>query len=718
MNLELALQTFITESRELLLSMEDALLQLEQDPQDADAIGATFRAIHTIKGSAGLFGLDEIVHFAHGVETVLDRARAGEIVVDGALSALMLECRDHIDELVSEAAGEASGDDGAARAVRAERLGERLQRYSHSGEAAPKALPAVAAGGEPRNAPDDGVSTVASECWHVSLRPGPETLQNGMDPAPILRYLGSFGELVHVTTLCDGLPAGDDMDPERCYLGFEVEFRSNADRQTIEGAFEFVRDDCLLHIVPPRAPIDAYRALLDDLPEGQARIGEILVAGGALGADELELALAARPALPDIIDAKPQAGEARKPSKIRRGGERHSVRVDADKLGELIDQVGELVIASASAALMARRADDGALSEAMSLMGRLVEEIRDRTLSLRMVEIGETFHRFHRVVRDVSRELGKDIELVVRGEETELDKTVVEKINDPLLHLVRNAMDHGIEATELRLARGKAARGRLSLNAYHESGSIVIEVSDDGGGLNRERILAKAQERGLVAAGQNVSEAEIFKLIFEPGFSTAAQVSNLSGRGVGMDVVKRNIEALRGSIELESREEAGTTIRIRLPLTLAIIDGFLVEVGTSSFVVPLDMVQECLELARDEARAPRTYLDLRGEVLPLVRLRELLSVSAPPTVRENVVVVHSGGCKAGLVVDRLLGEFQTVIKPLGQLFRHLKGISGSTILGSGDVALILDVQSLVQQAAQRETVTVRAAERMPLREPA
>jgi two-component system chemotaxis sensor kinase CheA len=327
-----------------------------------------------------------------------------------------------------------------------------------------------------------------------------------------------------------------------------------------------------------------------------------------------------------------------------------------------------------------------------------VEEVRDSALTLRMVQIGATFNRFQRVVRDVSKELGKDIELVISGAETELDKTVVEKIGDPLTHLVRNSMDHGIESAEVRLANGKPAKGTLRLNAYHDSGSIVIEVSDDGGGLKKDRILQKAIEKGLVAPDANLTDKEIFNLIFEAGFSTSDAVSNLSGRGVGMDVVRRNINALRGTIDIESAQGEGTTIRIRLPLTLAIIDGFLVGVGTSSFVIPLDLVVECIELSDEDRRAgeERNYLSLRGQVLPYMRLRDLFDVKGDQVRRENVVVVQYGNARAGLVVDALLGEFQTVIKPMGRIFSHVNGIGGSTILGSGEVALILDVPRLVQ----------------------
>jgi two-component system chemotaxis sensor kinase CheA len=370
--------------------------------------------------------------------------------------------------------------------------------------------------------------------------------------------------------------------------------------------------------------------------------------------------------------------------------------------------VGELVIAGASAALLAQKSRDVGMYEATSTITRLVDEIRDGALRLRMVQIGETFNRFHRVVRDVSRELDKDIELVITGAETELDKTVVEKISDPLMHLVRNALDHGIEARAVRAANGKPEKGSVRLNAFHESGSIVIEVSDDGGGLNKERILAKAVEKGLVPEGAELSDQEIYKLIFEAGFSTAEQVSNLSGRGVGMDVVRRNIEALRGTVHVDSQPGQGTSLHIRLPLTLAIIDGFLTGVASAAYVVPLDLVEECMELSAD--LAGRDYLNLRGEVLPFIRLRERFGHAGAGGRRQSVVVVRYAGKRAGLVVDELMGEFQTVIKPLGPVFAQLKGIAGSTILGTGEVALILDVPGLIALTARPDT----AAERLGL----
>ncbi len=712
-NLDQALQTFIAEARELLEDMENSLLQLESDPENAEIIGAIFRAAHTIKGSAGLFGLDQVVGYTHIVENVLDRVRDGSIPIEGNLVALLLESRDHMAELVSVVADQGGELDDAAL-KRDKALRARLQAYQgvQTGHAAAVIEPEIEA---------SGGDVEGTDSWHLSLRFDREILKNGMDPISFFRYLGTMGEIVSIVTLPDAMPPASEMDPELCYLGFEVNFRSDADKNTIAGVFDFVRENSSIRILPPHSKVAEYIELIRSLPEDEKRLGDILVTSGALTRQELEEGLDAQKH-PDADGASPPLGEIlveqcsveqevvqaalEKQSQAResKSKENRYVRVHADKLDELINLVGELVIAGAGANLLAQRANDSSLQEATSTMSRLVEEIRDGALKLRMVPIGDTFSRFQRVVRDVSKELGKDIDLLISGAETELDKTVVEKIGDPLMHLVRNAMDHGIESAEKRLAAGKLAKGTLKLNAYHDSGSIAIEISDDGGGLNRDRILQKGLERGLVQPNQVLTDHEIYNLIFEAGFSTAEAVTNLSGRGVGMDVVKRNIVALRGSVELDSQTGQGTTVRIRLPLTLAIIDGFLVSVDKSGYVVPLDMVIECVELTESERQGmkERSYLNLRGEVLPLVPLRTHFEVEGSHSRRENVVVVQYAGQKAGLVVDELQGEFQTVIKPLGKLFSNLRGISGSTILGTGEVALILDVPSLVQQAANAE----------------
>ncbi len=710
--------TFVTESRDLLAEMETGLLRLEQAPDDREGLAAVFRAAHTIKGGAGVIECRFIEGFTHQVENVLDRLRNGELPVSGPLTSLLLACSDHLTTLIDTLAA-GRGEPAPEHAARGTALAAELAAYlgtDAAGQPAPppveQAVPLAASGG----------GLVSTDGWHISLRFGPDVLRHGMDPLAFLRYLATLGEIVAIETLADAMPPAAELDPESCYLGFEIRFRTDAGKADIEQVFEFVRDECQLRILPPRSRIADYLALIDELPEDKLRLGEMLVRCGALTRAELDAGLAEQQAAHAEADApdgpRPRIGEVLVEHQVvhrevveaaatrqaavseKKAVEARLVRVPAEKLDQLIDLVGELVIAGASANLLAQRSRQSHLVESTSVLARLVEDIRDAALQLRMVQIGDTFGRFNRVVRDTSRELGKDIELVVTGGETELDKSVVEKLGDPLMHLVRNAVDHGIESPSVRTRCGKPAKGRVGLNAYHDSGSIVIEVSDDGAGLPLERIREKAVARGLLEEHAMPGEQDLVKLIFEPGFSTAEQVSNISGRGVGMDVVRRNIQGLRGAIDVKSRPGEGSTFVIRLPLTLAIIDGFLVGVGNATYVVPLDSVVECIELAHDVGAA--SYLNLRGEVLPFVRLRELFEHPGTPPLRQNVVVVQYAGHKAGLVVDALLGEFQTVIKPLGALFRNIRGIGGSTILGSGEVALILDVAALVQFVADRE----------------
>jgi len=710
MNLDQALQTFLVEGRELLEDMESALLVVSAEADPSESVNAIFRAAHTIKGSAGLFGLDGVVAFTHVVESLLDQVRDGSVVLDDGLVSLLLACGDHIGcliDAVDEDRRELAADEAATGATLLARLHAQLNRPAAQQPLV--AQPVQEAGFERRAPASEGGE--GADHWHISLRFGRDVLRNGMDPLSFLRYLATLGRIEHVVTLHDAVPPLEALDAESCWLGFEIAFKSDCDKATIEGAFEFVIDDCALRIVPPRSRVAEYIALIGNLPEEPSRLGDILVRCGSVTAHELDAALITqRQGEPSELlgcilagqgTVAPQVVEAalakQKQVKETQSKESQSVRVDADKLDRLINLVGELVIAAAGANLIARRARNVELQESNSTLAGLIEEVRDSALQLRMVKIGGTFNRFKRVVYDVARELGKDIELKVSGEDTELDKTVVEKIGDPLMHLVRNAIDHGIDSAELRAARGKPPQGTVALNAYHESGSIVIEVSDDGGGLNREKILAKAIDRGLVDAGKALSDSEIYGLIFEPGFSTAEQVTNLSGRGVGMDVVKRNITALRGSVGIDSTPGQGARVTVRLPLTLAIINGFQVGVGKSVFVVPLDMVDECIEFT---AEPGHDYTDLRGQVLPFIRLRELFDIAGAPAARQNIVVVKHMGQKFGLVVDALMGEAQTVIKPLSKMFAQVQGISGSSILGSGDVALILDVPVLMHQATQ------------------
>jgi two-component system chemotaxis sensor kinase CheA len=719
MNLDSALQVFLVESRELLQDMESKLLEIENQPADTESINAIFRAAHTIKGSAGLFGLDSIVRFTHVAESVLDRVRGGEVVLDADLATVFLESCDQISSLVDsvEAGNEAPGPDVEAKS---DALIVRLNTYLGIDTPAPAVqanVPAVLEGVVEHIKAGPLAET---DNWHISLRFGVDVLRNGMDPLAFLRYLKTLGEILAITTLTETMPELEAMDPESCYLGFEIGFKSEADKAAIEGVFEFVREDARIHILPPRSRIADYVELIRALPEEEMRLGEILTQCGTLTAQELSDGLSAQADLaeevsvplgailveggsvqPAVVEAALEKQQQVKDAKTK---QQRFIRVDADKLDSLINLIGELVIAGAGGNLLARRSGDADLVEASESINGFIEEVRDTALSLRMVPIGETFSRFQRVVRDVSKELGKDITLQISGADTELDKTVVEKIGDPLMHLVRNSMDHGIEKAELRAERGKPAQGTIFLNAYHDSGSVVIEVSDDGGGLNKDKILAKAIEKGLVSPSQQLSDQEIYKLIFAAGFSTADAITNISGRGVGMDVVRQNIESLRGTVSIDSMAGEGSTISIRLPLTLAIIDGFLVNVARSSFVIPLDMVVECVELDKTDrfAEDDHNYINLRGEVLPYIRLRELFDIRGKSEHRENIVVIQYADVKAGIVVDELMGEFQTVIKPLSKIFSHVRGLGGSTILGSGEVALILDVPGLIEQVQSLE----------------
>lgn len=708
-------QAFVIESRELLQMMEDNLLQMESSGGDAETINAIFRAAHTIKGGAGVIECNFIVEFTHVLENVLDEMRSGSITPDRGLIEVLLASSDHLTTLMGCVENEAEPDAEVNKT--SDSLRVQLKQYLGKPVAASKEVVL----NEP-TVQSSGGGEMETDNWHISLRFGKDVLRKGMDPASFLRYLMELGKIISLTTLPDAIPNADEMDPESCYLGFEISYQSDADKAKIESVFDFVRDDCVVHIWPPHSKLADFIRSIESLPEDTLRLGEILIKCGALTQQELDQALNTQAESKEITAPVSQIGDVLvnqgavtkdvvdaaviKQSKVaeKKTLESQLIRVQASKLDQLIDLVGEMVIACAGANMLAHKSGETALVESTSVITMLVEQIRDSALQLRMVQIGETFTRFQRVVRDTSHDLGKDIDLVISGSEAELDKSVVEKLGDPLMHLVRNALDHGIESPEIRAAKGKPAKGTLRLNAYHESGSIAIEIIDDGAGMNREKIINKARERELIGANQTLTDSEIFGLIFEPGFSTADKVTNISGRGVGLDVVKRNITALRGSVEVESKEGEGSTFRIRLPLTLAIIDGFLVGVGNSSYVIPLSTVVECIELSEEERANSlnRQYINLRGEVLPFVRLREQFEVTEPGGKRENIVVVRFATQKVGLVVDELMGEFQTVIKPLGSIFKHIKGIGGSTILGSGEVALILDVQSLVALATVQQ----------------
>ncbi|MBT4519275.1 MAG: chemotaxis protein CheA [Halieaceae bacterium] len=719
------LQIFAEEAEDLLAVAEQALLHLDDldNPAETeDGVGDLFRTFHTIKGAAGLFGLDPIVNFTHIVESVLGNIREGTLAMDQNLVSLFLLSRDHLENLVGAALAGVEQLDDDLEKVDSDLVG-KLNDYLGKSAAQEQESNGPATSSE---ADPDAPEGVASTNWHVSLRYGPNALQNGMDPASFIGYLNTLGEIEHLTLIDDAIPPWTEFDPENCYLGFEIEVNApDTTKEALEEVFEFVMDDCKVAILPPHSHIEAYKKMIAELPETDMRIGDILLACGALTDREKDDVLNAQDRLADEAiaggedESVPQLGSIavgkqvvqqevvdaaiKKQSdlKSQRENAMQTVRVNSRKLESLVNLVGELVIGSANAELNARRLADANLNEAMENLLRLVEEVRDTTLGLRMVQIGETFSRFKRVVREVSRDLGKDIDLRISGAETELDKTLVEKIGDPLMHLVRNAIDHGIESPQVRRDAGKPATGTVFLEAFHDSGSIVIRIRDDGGGLSKDKILNKAIEKGLVQAGQQLTEQEIYRLILEAGFSTADSVSNLSGRGVGMDVVRRNIETLRGQVEIASEEGKGSTVTIRLPLTLAIIDGFQVRVGDTQYIIPLDMVDECLELndALRSGDSDANYVNLRGEILPFMRLSDMFDAEREThdKHRDHIVVVKCAGKRAGFVVDELLGEHQTVIRPLGKVFQNLREISGSTILGSGEVAMIIDIPEMVNK---------------------
>ncbi|MBL4780811.1 MAG: chemotaxis protein CheA [Porticoccaceae bacterium] len=742
MSLDEGLQGFLEESKDLLDEMEDLLLQLEDKSDDGETINALFRVVHTLKGTSGMFGFTDVVTFTHGAESVMDSVRDGDIALNEDLLSILLNSRDHISALL-DVALDISSELSPEDRQQGEELSAKLTEYLNGFVTSP---PVAAGPGEspaPAGAASDSSAervlegaTVENESWHISLRFGPDVLRNGMEPLSFIRYLNTIGTILTLETIDEQLPEVAAMDAESCYLGFEINFATSADKAEIAAVFEFVEDDCTVNILPPHSHVEIYLKLLEDLPEGHYRIGEILTRTGILTHRELENILALQkesieeagdsddsPAepVPFVGELAVSEGLIEAPlvdAAIKRQEECKVVRVSAAKLEELITLVGELVIAGANTHLLARESENNLLLDATEKLGGLVESIRDTSLSLRMVQIGDTFARFRRVVRENSRELGKEIDLVISGGETELDKVVVDKMGDPLMHLVRNSIDHGLETPEEREAAGKSSRGTISLNAFHDSGSIVIEISDDGRGLAKDKILAKAIEKGLISDNHNLSDDEIYRLIFEAGFSTAENVTNLSGRGVGMDVVRQNIESLRGLIDINSTIGQGTVISIRLPLTMAIIDGFLVQVGSGSYVIPLDMVDECVEYSEvaQDAYDGSQHINLRGEIMPYLRLGEVftprrndngegegegeVAAAASQTrekSRENIVVARYGNKKAGLVVDDLLGEHQTVIKPLGRIFENVQGLSGATILGNGEVAMIVDVPNLVDR---------------------
>jgi len=666
-------QTFREESAELLVDLETTLLSLEEQPDDRELLDAAFRALHTLKGSGAMFGFEAAAGFTHHLENAFDQVRKGQIALNSALIGVALAAKDHIRALIEN-------PDAADKEEGERLLSQVAEQTGQAQGAAPAKTTAVKA------KQGDDVT------WRIRFRLAPDALERGTKPPLLLDELRSLGTAT-VVALTEDLPPIEEMDPFRCYVAWDVVLTTAQPRSAIEDVFIFVLDDTELTIEPVNPHSERIGEILMDRGEvegeklaavaaDQPKLGQLLVNGGDVTQERLHSALA-------------EQKHIRAESENTKAGS--SIRVPAERLDDQMDQVGELVIAHARLKQLVANSKDLQIKSVTEEIERLSNSLRDTTMSIRMVPIGSLFSRFRRLVRDLSLELGKDVVLTMSGEETELDKTMIERLNDPLVHIVRNSLDHGLEQGEERLAAGKPRQGHVHLSARHAGTQVLISIRDDGRGLDRERIRTKAEQQDLIPSGAKLSDAELFQLILHPGFSTAAKVTSLSGRGVGMDVVKRAIDSLRGTIDISSTPRSGTEITLGLPLTLAIIDGLLVRVGKGRYVIPLSAVEECVELLPDDdlRHSGRNFLNIRGALVPFIRLRQVFGSSLPADPYQKVVIISAGERRVGLVVDQVLGDHQTVIKSLSKLHADVENFSGATILGDGSVALILDIGHLV-----------------------
>lgn len=704
MDLSEVQDVFFEECLEGLDVLETGFLALDEST-DSEEINAIFRAAHSIKGGAGTFGFPEISSFTHVMETLLDEMRDGRRPIKRDAADLLLESVDVLRGMVDAAQNSTEND--AARVADVQGRLEALLAAGPDavGDAAEPAAPTQEDGGSsdaPLPADVSGAGEGASG-WRVEFAPGPDMLRNGNEPSRILRELGKLGGEVATTADVSHVPALEELDPRVCHLRWTITITGDVERSAIEDLFAWVEDECDLTISELSGTPEA-----DPAPEPEpAAVVEASAAKAAPPAAKADAPTAPVAPSPAPAAGKPAGdGGAAKPAPGKGAKEGGSIRVSTDKVDDLINLVGELVITQSMLSQVTEQfeAVDNDLADhlrdGIAQLERNTRELQQNVLKIRMLPITVSFSRFPRLVRDLSSKLGKDIELKMIGEQTEVDKTVLEQINDPLVHLVRNSLDHGIESPEVRKAAGKPPRGTLTLSAFHEGGDIVIKVIDDGGGLKRDKILSKAIEKGIVKENEELSDDRIYNLIFAPGFSTADEVSDVSGRGVGMDVVRRNIRDLGGNVTITSNLGRGSEVTIRLPLTLAILDGQLALVRGNTYVLPqvsiiesLMMVKEHLEGVTQESELYR----LRNEYIPIIRLDRVFGME---TTRRNLVgsllvVVESEGRRAGLLVDELLGQQQVVIKSLETNFRHIEGISGATILGDGTISLIIDIPGLV-----------------------
>ena len=687
-------QTFRLEADELIGEIEIVILLVEENPEDADAINRLFRAVHTLKGSGAMFGLTDIATFSHGLESVLDKVRNRQLPINRELIDLTLAYRDQVAIMLH------AGDGGAAVDVaRVEDIKQRLVALLPVAESVIVSSPDA-----PRPAASPDRTAVI---YRIRFAPQPPLFLTGTEPALLLDELRGLGECTVIAHV-DEVPTLDTAEPENCHLSWDILLTTTAGLDAIKDVFVFVEDISDIDIA------DVSSDVMHDPTSEPLRLGEILVERGDVASGGLHEALASQTRLGELLVDRGQVSASKVASALAEqrsvaaqqiAAKSDSVRVPSDKLDALMNLVGELVTNQARLSQVARDAANMSLQAPVEVAERLTDELRDIVLTIRLMPIGATFSRFKRLVRDLSGELHKHIELATEGAETELDKTVLDRLGDPLVHLIRNCIDHGIESPDERSRAGKLPIGTITLKAAHQGANVVISVIDDGAGLNSAAILAKARERGLVPAGDELAESEIFALIFQPGFSTAEKVTDVSGRGVGMDVVKREVDSLRGSIGVHSEPGRGTRVDLSLPLTLAIIEGLLVHVAEDSYVIPLSAVEQCMELTPDRfaTTSGRNVIQVQGAPVALVRLREIFRVPGARPPLEQAVVVNVGDIRVGIAVDQVVGNHQTVIKSLGNLYRRADCISGATITGDGNVALILDLAGILRGARNDES---------------
>jgi two-component system chemotaxis sensor kinase CheA len=642
--------TFQAETRELLQELEAALLELESVPGDKELVDRVFRALHTIKGNGSMFGYDSISRFTHDLENVYDLVRKGSLEINKKLIDLTLSAGDIIGEMVAKEEGE---DESL------------LQSANKLLKAFNQLFPDIVSLGEASEAADT-VQAVDEKrtTFRIRFKPDPEIFLSGTNPLALLRELERLGQATVIPNLKETPPLSK-LSPEKSYLSWDIILTTREPMEVVEDVFIFVQDRCELSI----EIIDEEGTFDDD--DSHVRLGDILIERGDLSREDLD-------------SMEDEAAS--------------SVRVASEKLDSLIDLVGELVTVQARLTRSAERIDDAELTFISERVDLLTSELRDNAISVRMIPIGTAFSSLKRTVRDLAVEMGREVELSTAGAETELDKTVIEKLRDPLVHLIRNSLDHGLETPEEREKVGKPRTGQIKLSASQAGADVLIQISDDGRGINESAIKKKAVEMGLIAEESTIARKELFSLIFEPAFSTAEKVTSVSGRGVGMDVVKRSVDALRGSIEIESREGVGTEITVRLPLTLAIIEGLQVDIAGEKYIVPLSMVEECVELSREEKESVegRRLANVRGDLVPYINMREWFYMTGSEREIEQIVITKKDDQKIGFLVDYVVGEHQTVIKSLGRAYRNTDGVSGATILGDGSVALILDIPRLIR----------------------